>query len=85
VRAVKSAQDQQIICASAPQVFGAFGSAKATFWRANHAILTRILVRDARKTIAKRARDRRVRAAKSAQDQQIFCASAPQVFVLADQ
>ena len=46
-----------------------------TFWRENRAIL----VRAARKTVAKSARDRRARAAKFAQDRQQFCASAPQL------
>ena len=36
-------------------------------------------MRDARKTIAKRARDRRACAAEFARRQQKFCASAPQV------
>ena len=38
-----------------------------------------VLVRDARKTIEKRARDRHARAAKFARDRRKFCASAPQL------
>ena len=74
------------ICARSAKVLHECAAALPRVWRCQSAVLAcksrdfgAILVRDARKTTGKRARDRCVCAAKSAQDRRKFCTSAPQL------
>ena len=75
------------ICARSAKVLRERAAALPRVWRCKIALSAcksrdfgAVLVRDARKTTGKRARDRRACAAKLAPNRQKFCASAPQLY-----